>query len=90
MDHCRYCRKEVTSETKVCDDCTDYVTAARVASRILQDTDIESGALAASVGAEIVREFLCRSVRGVRVRQSRPSLNEQLARREGRLLKRPA
>jgi hypothetical protein len=76
MDHCRYCRKEISPEVKACDDCTDYVTAARVASRVLQDSDIESGALAASIGAEIVREYLCRSVGGARIRQSRPLLSD--------------
>ena len=44
-------------------DCKDYVTAARVASRIIEDTDL-GGFVAASVGAEIVREYLLRSKGG--------------------------
>jgi hypothetical protein len=76
MDHCRYCRKEVDPGAKACEDCADYVTAVRVASRILQDSEVENTFVAASVSAEIVREFLCRSVGGTRARQRPPSLDD--------------
>ena len=86
MDQCRYCRKEVSPGAKACEDCKDYVTAARVASRVLQDSEIENGFVAASVAAEIVREFLGRSVGGARVRHPHSLLDDQLARGERPLL----
>lgn len=85
MDHCRYCRKEVSLSAGTCDDCADYETAVRVASGILQDSDVECSTLAASLGAEIVREFLGRSMGGARARQSGPPLGA-LQMRRGRPL----
>ncbi len=86
MDQCRYCRKEVSPGAKACEDCKDYVTAARVASRVLQDSEIENSLVAASVGAEIVREFLCRSAGGARARHPHPLPDAPLIRGEHPLL----
>lgn len=86
MDQCRYCRKEVSPGAKACEDCKDYVTAARVASRVLQDSEIENSLVAASVGGEIVREFLCRSAGGARARHPHPLLDDQLTHGERPLL----
>ena len=86
MDQCRYCRREVSPGAKACEDCKDYVTAARVASRVLQDSEIENSLVAASVGAEIVREFLCRSVGGARARHPHPLLDDRLTHGERSLL----
>lgn len=80
MDHCHYCRKEISPGARVCMDCQDYVTAVRVAYSILEDTDL-GGALAASVGAEIVREYLLRSMGGARARCSPRSTGEEVLRR---------
>ncbi|CAA9381949.1 MAG: hypothetical protein AVDCRST_MAG15-1013 [uncultured Rubellimicrobium sp.] len=86
MDQCRYCRKEVSPGAKACEDCKDYVTAARVASRVVQDSEIENGFVAAAVGAEIVREFLSRSVGSARARHPHPPTDDQLTRGERPLL----
>ena len=69
MDKCHYCRSELDTGAGTCEDCTDYQTATRVAARVLEDSDVESAALAASLGAEIMRELFLRSMRGARARQ---------------------
>lgn len=76
MVACRYCRREIGSDARTCEDCTDYETAARVAARVVQGSEIDSGFLAAAVGAEIVREFLLRSPGGVRARGHHLSVDE--------------
>lgn len=79
MAACRYCRREIGPDARTCEDCTDYETAARVAARVVQCSEIESGFLAAAVGAEIVREFLLRSPGGARARDHHLSLHEMQA-----------
>jgi hypothetical protein len=78
MDQCRYCGREIEPEGQACADCTDYATAAMVAARVVQNSEIEHGALAASIGAEIVREYFLRSLLGARARP-RPNLQADLA-----------
>ncbi len=80
MQHCHYCRKEIGPGARACVDCQDYAMAARVALRVIVEADL-GGPVAASVSAEIVREFLFRSVSGARARQTSPPASEELARR---------
>ncbi|HVG47925.1 MAG TPA: hypothetical protein VM899_07295 [Rubellimicrobium sp.] len=70
MDHCIYCKREVSTGSRTCEDCADYEAAVRIADRILDGCNIEGAALAASLGAEIMREHFLRSVRGGRARKA--------------------
>ncbi len=70
MDHCTYCCRDVGPGIRTCEDCADYEAAVRIADHILDDCRIEGASLAASLGAEIMREYFLRSLRGGRARSS--------------------
>ena len=76
MDQCIYCKREVSAGSRSCEDCGDFETAVRIADHILDDCRIESAALAASLGAEIMREYFQRSIRGGRARATRRAEGE--------------
>ncbi len=80
MNQCYYCRKEIGPGARACVECQDYAMAARVALRVVEEADL-GGPVAASVSAEIVREFLFRSVSGARARQTSSPAGEEHARR---------
>jgi hypothetical protein len=82
MDNCCYCRREVAPGARTCEDCADYETAVRTADHILQDCELRDASLAASLGAEIMREYFLRSVRGARARHvDRPEAESAILRR---------
>jgi hypothetical protein len=76
MNHCRYCLREIGQGAGTCADCADYEGAARVAARVVEDSGIRSDGVAASVAAEIVREYLLRSAMGARARRPAPPPRE--------------
>ena len=77
MDHCIYCRRDTGAGARTCEDCTDYEAAVRIADQILDGCRIEGASLAASLGAEIMREYFLRSLRGSRARSSGRSRAEE-------------
>jgi len=70
MSKCIYCSREVPPAARTCEDCADYETAVRIADRILDGCRIEGAVLAASLGAEVMREHFLRTVRGGRARRA--------------------
>lgn len=77
MDHCTYCRRDVGSGVRTCEDCADYEAAVRIADRILDGCQIDGASLAASLGGEIMREYFLRSQRGGRARSSARPMGEE-------------